>query len=152
MVTDHQVKCFLRHYEQTRLLELSAMRSGMNRKTASKYIRKRQLPSSMPLARDWRTREDPLDLIWGKAQAFLKDTPELEAKSLFEHLLDQNPIQIDSSHLRTFQRRVKDWLFKEGKEQEVFFDQFRTPGECMQWDWTDMNALNIFVAGDHFLL
>jgi hypothetical protein len=50
MVTDHQVKCLFRHYEQTRQLELSAMRSGMNRKTASKYIRKRQLPSKMPLA------------------------------------------------------------------------------------------------------
>ena len=151
MVTDHQVKCLFRHYEQTRQLELSAMRSGMNRKTASKYIRKRQLPSNMPQARDWRTREDPLDLIWDKARAFLKDAPELEAKSLFEHLLDQNPDQIDPSHLRTFQRRVKDWRLKEGKEQEVFFDQIRTPGECMQLDWTDMNALNIFVAGEHYL-
>lgn len=151
MVTDHQVKCLFRHYEQTRQLELSAMRSGMNRKTASKYIRKRQLPSNMPSERDWRTREDPLDVIWSKAEAFLVDAPGLEAKSLFEHLLEQHPDQINPSHLRTFQRRVKDWRLKEGKEQEVFFDQIRAPGECMQLDWTDMNSLNIFVAGEHYL-
>lgn len=151
MVTDHQVKCLFRHYEQTHQLELSAMRSGMNRKTASKYIRKRQLPSNMPQERDWRTRKDPLDRIWDMAQPFLVDTPELEAKSLFEHLLEQHPDQINPSHLRTFQRRVKDWRLKEGKDQEVFFDQIRTPGECMQLDWTDMNLLNIFVAGEHYL-
>ena len=126
------------------------MRSGMNRKTASKYIRKRQLPSNIPQIRDWRTREDPLDLIWEKALVFLKDAPELEAKSLFEHLLEQHPDQLDGSHLRTFQRRIKSWRLLAGKELEVFFDQNRQPGECMQLDWTEMNALNIVIAGEHY--
>jgi len=151
MVTDHQVKCLFRHYEQTRNIEISAMRSGMHRKTASKYIRKRQLPSNIPFVRDWRTREDPLDFIWEKALVFLKDSPALEAKSLFEHLLEQHPDQINQSHLRTFQRRVKSWRLLAGKDLEVFFDQNIKPGECMQLDWTDMNALNIIVAGEHYL-
>jgi transposase len=150
-VTDHQVKCLFRHYEQSRNIKISAMRSGMNRKTASKYIRKRQLPSNIPQIRDWRTREDPLDLIWEKALTFLEDAPELEAKSLFEHLLEQHPDQLDETHLRTFQRRVKSWRLLSGKELEVFFDQNRQPGECMQLDWTEMNALNIIVAGEHYL-
>jgi transposase len=151
MVTDHQVKCLFRHYEQTYQLELSALRSGMDRKTASKYIRKKQLPSSIPQKRDWRTREDPLELIWAKAEAFLSDAPGLEAKSLFEHLLEQHPDELHSLHLRTFQRRVKSWRIKQGTEKEIYFDQNRTPGECMQLDWTDMNGLNIFVAGEHYL-
>ncbi len=151
MVTDHQVKCLFRHYEQTYQLELSALRSGMDRKTASKYIRKKQLPSSIPYTRDWRTREDPLELIWAKAEAFLSDVPGLEAKSLFEHLLEQHPDELNSFHLRTFQRRVKNWRIKQGTEKEIYFDQNRTPGECMQLDWTDMNGLNIFVAGEHYL-
>lgn len=150
-MTDHQVKCLFRHYEQSRNIKISAMRSGMNRKTASKYIRKRQLPSNIPQIRDWRTREDPLDLIWEKALTFLEDAPELEAKSLFEHLLEQHPDQLDETHLRTFQRRVKSWRLLSGKELEVFFDQNRQPGECMQLDWTEMNALNIIVAGEHYL-
>jgi hypothetical protein len=127
------------------------MRSGMNRKTAAKYIRKRQLPSNIPQIRNWRTREDPLNFIWEKALVFLKDSPDLEAKSLFEHLLEQHPDQLVESHLRTFQRRVKSWRLLAGKEMEVFFDQNRKPGECMQLDWTDMNALNIIVAGERYL-
>lgn len=151
MVTDHQVKSLFKYYGQTGNIQRSAMRSGMNRKTASKYIYKKKLPSGFTLVRDWRTRRDPLIKIWEKSKEFLKDAPELEAKSLFEYLLEQYPDQIDQSHLRTFQRRVKSWRLKEGKEKEVFFDQNRSPGECMQLDWTDMNKLGIVVAGEHYL-
>lgn len=151
MVTDKQVKFLFRDYGQTGDIKLSAMRSGMDRKTAAKYLRVNKLPSNFDRIRDWRTREDPLDKVWGKAESFLTDAPDLEAKSLFEHLLEQYPDQIDQSHLRTFQRRVKSWRLREGKEKEVFFDQNRKPGECMELDWTDMNALNIYVGGEHYL-
>jgi hypothetical protein len=150
-VTDHQVKCLLRHYGQTGNIEFAALKSGMTRKTASKYIRSGTLPSEIDQVRDWRTREDPLEKIWEKAEAFLTDSPGLEAKALFEHLLEQHPDQIDQTHLRTFQRRIKSWRLLGGKNLEVFFDQNRKPGECMQLDWTDMNALNISVAGEHYL-
>jgi hypothetical protein len=150
-VTDHQVKCLFRHYGQTGNIELSAMKSGMTRKTASKYIRSGTFPSEMNQVRDWRTREDPLKKIWEKAEEFFKDSPELESKALFEHLLEQHPDELSQSHLRTFQRRAKSWRLLQGKEKEVFFDQSKIPGECMQLDWTDMNALNIIVAGEHYL-
>jgi len=123
----------------------------MNRKTATKYIRNGILPSQISQSRDWRTREDPLQKIWEKAEQFLKDSPGLEAKALFEHLLEQHPDQLDQIHLRTFQRRIKSWRLLSGKDQEVFFDQNRKPGECMELDWTDMNALNIVIAGEPYL-
>ena len=142
-MTDHQVKCLLRHYGQTGNIEFAALKSGMTRKTASKYIRNGILPSEIDQVRDWRTREDPLEKIWIEAEAFLLDSPGLESKPLLEHLIEKHPDQINQSHLRTFQRRVKSWRLKSGSKQEVFFDQNRKPGECMELDWTDMNALEI---------
>lgn len=150
-MTDHQVKCLLRHYGQTGNIEFAALKSGMTRKTASKYIRNGILPSEIDQVRDWRTREDPLEKIWIEAEAFLLDSPGLESKPLLEHLIEKHPDQINQSHLRTFQRRVKSWRLKSGSKQEVFFDQNRKPGECMELDWTDMNALEIIVAGEHYL-
>lgn len=123
----------------------------MNRKTATKYIRNGTFPSQINQVRDWRTREDPLEKVWEKAKEFLEVSGGLEAKALFEHLLEQHPDQLDQTHLRTFQRRIKSWRLLSGKEKEVFFDQNRKPGECMELDWTDMNALKIVVAGKPYL-
>jgi hypothetical protein len=141
----------MRHYGQTGNIEFAALKSGMTRKTASKYIRIGTLPSEIDQVRDWRTREDPLEKIWIEAEAFLLDSPGLESKALLEHLIEKYPDQINQSHLRTFQRRVKSWRLQSGSKQEVFFDQNRKPGECMELDWTDMNALEIIVAGEHYL-
>lgn len=151
MMTDSQVKCLLKNYGKTFNIQLSAMKSNMDRKTASKYIKLGVLPSGIDQQRDWRTRQDPLEKIWEMAEAFLIDAPGIEAKALFEHLLEKNPDQLNESHLRTFQRRIKSWRLLKGNDQEVFFDQDRKPGECMELDWTDMNALNIVVAGEHYL-
>ena len=38
---------------------LAAIKAGMDRKTARKYIVAATLPSQMRAPRDWRTREDP---------------------------------------------------------------------------------------------
>lgn len=151
MVKDCQVKCLFRIYGQTGFIGHSAMKSGMDRKTATKYLQKKKLPSSFSRIRGWRTREDPLVKIWEEAEEFLSDAPELEAKALFEHLLEKHPNQLNQAHLRTFQRRVRSWHVLKGKKKEVFFDQTIKPGECMQLDWTDMNALNIIIAGKHYL-
>ena len=150
-MTVHQVKCLFRHYGQTGRIEYSAMKSGMNRKTAAKYLRLKKLPDEIIRTRDWRTREDPLEKIWEKAEAFLAEAPELEAKALFEHLLSLHPGQLKELHLRTFQRRIRSWRLLSGKNKEVFFGQNLKPGESMQLDWTDMNELKIIVAGEHYL-
>lgn len=112
MVTDHQVKCLFRYYGQTGSTVFSALKSGMNRRTASKYNRKDTLPSQINRVRDWRTREDPLEKIWEKALEFLKESPGLEAKALFEHLLEQHPDQLDQTHLRAFQRPTEIYVPK----------------------------------------
>lgn len=133
---------------------MSAMKSGMSRNTARKYLRQNDVTEQQRVPHTWRTREDPLEAIWPQAEEMLRQAPELEAKALFEHLTAGRQDEIKPGLLRTFQRRVKAWRLKEGPEKEVFFTQEVKPGETLAVDWTDMKPLGITIQGkalDHKL-
>src|SRR5690348_2166412 len=87
----------------------AAMKAGMDRKTARKYVRAGKLPSEMAAPRDWRTREDPFAEHWSEVEARLRETPQLEAKTLFAMLVDKYPGRYEEGQLRTLQRRVQAW-------------------------------------------
>lgn len=126
---------------------MSAMKSGMSRNTARKYLRQNDVTEQRQVPHTWRTREDPLAMLWPQAEAMLRQAPELEAKALFEHLAAGRQDEVKPGLLRTFQRRVKTWRLKEGPEKEVFFTQDRKPGETLAVDWTDMKPLGITIQG-----
>lgn len=126
---------------------MSAMKAGMTRKTAGKYLSQDNVMEQRQVPHTWRTREDPLKEIWPKALEMLREAPELEAKALFEHLMPEGSGGIQEKHLRTFQRRVKSWRLAEGPEKEVFFTQDQKPGEVLAVDWTDMGELGITIQG-----
>lgn len=133
---------------------MSAMKSGMSRNTARKYLRQNDVTEQRRVPHTWRTREDPLEAIWPQAEEMLRQAPELEAKALFEHLAASQPEPLKPGLLRTFQRRVKTWRLKEGPEKEVFFTQDAKPGETLAVDWTDMKPLGVTIQGkalDHKL-
>ncbi len=133
---------------------MSAMKAGMSRNTARKYLRQNDVMEQRPAPHTWRTRKDPLEAVWPQAEAMLREAPELEAKALFEHLAQSREGGLGPGLLRTFQRRVKAWRLKEGPDKEVFFTQEVKPGGTLAVDWTDMKPLNITVQGkalDHKL-
>lgn len=137
------------------VLQDAAMKAGMDRKTARRYVKAGKGPGEMTCLRDWRTRRDPLTEIWAEALRWLEATPELEAKALFEHLLVTGAGQVDGRALRTFQRRVDHWRRRHGPPKEVFFAQVHVAGECIQTDWTNANELGVTIAGkayDHLLV
>ena len=86
---------------------LAAMRAGVDRKTARKYVFGGKLPSELVEPRDWRTREDPFLEHWPEVETLLVESPGLEAKTLFELLLEKYQGRYDEGQLRTLQRRVK---------------------------------------------
>jgi len=47
--------------------------------------------------------------------------PELEEKTLLEHLSERMRGGMEEKILRTFQRPVRQWRLEHGKEKEVFF-------------------------------
>jgi hypothetical protein len=128
----------------------AALRAGMDRKTARKYLSEGRLPSQMREPRWWRTRPDPFAEDWPGIAERLADAPELEARALFEDLLGRHPERYDPGQLRTFQRRVKQWRAQEGPDKEVFFPQAHRPGEAGQTDFTDASGLRITIAGEPF--
>lgn len=130
---------------------LAAMRAGIDRKTARKYVQGGKLPSELVTARDWRTREDPFVEHWPEMEAQLVDAPTLEAKTLFEVLTEKYPGRYDAGQLRTLQRRVKSWRAEGGPEKLVVLAQQHRPGEAAQTDFTSTSELAVTVAGEVFV-
>jgi len=128
----------------------AAMKADMDRKTARKYVEAGTLPSAMAEPRDWRTRLDPFEEHWADVEARLRDTPELEAKTLFELLQQAHPGRYEDGQLRTLQRRVKQWRAAQGPEREVVLAQQHRPGEAAQTDFTHTTELAVTIAGQVF--
>ena len=157
VVTKTQLTKLVIERNQGKTIGMCAMKAGMSRKTAGKYLNQDDVLEQRRLPHTWRTRVDPLAEIWPRAQEMLGDAPELEAKALFEYLVpaavaggplgEGGPGGLQEKHLRTFQRRVRDWRLENGPGKEVFFTQDHTPGKVLAMDWTDMGGLGITIGG-----
>jgi hypothetical protein len=130
---------------------LAAMRAGVDRKTARKYLQGGKLPSELVAPRDWRTREDPFVEHWAEVEALLVESPGLEAKTLFELLLEKYEGRYEEGQLRTLQRRVRTWRAERGPEKQVVLGQQHRPGEAAQTDFTWTHELAITIAGQLFV-
>ncbi len=130
---------------------LAAMRAGVDRKTARKYARGGKLPSELVAPRSWRTHEDAFLEHWPELEALLTASPALEAKTLFEVLLDTYPARYEHGQLRTLQRRVKAWRAERGPDKDVMLAQVHRPGEAAQMDFTWTTELAITIAGQAFV-
>lgn len=127
---------------------VAAMRAGLDRKTARKYVAAGRLPSEMAAARTWRTRPDPFEEDWPALAARLEDEPGFEAKTLFEVLCEEHPGRYEAGQLRTLQRRIRQWRAQRGPERTVMFTQAHRPGEACQVDFTETASLRVTVAGE----
>lgn len=149
-VKDAQVRKLMEEMTNHGQVGRAALRAGMDRKTARKYVQCGQLPSGRKRRRSYRTRPDPFDADWAWLEAQLEQAPELEAKVLFEALQAQQPGRYQDGQLRTLQRRLRRWRAEHGPEREVFFSQQHRPGEAMQLDFTRTADLGITIAGVPF--
>ena len=147
MITKQQYRRLMNEYQETGNVSVSAMKAGMSRPTARKYLEAGRAPQELQAKHTWRTRPDPLAEIWPKAEAMLAEAPDLEAKALFEYLRERTPQSVKEPHLRTFQRRVKLWRLRQGPDKEVFFPQDWEPGRALQLDWTRAGELAVTLGG-----
>ena len=149
-VTDAQVRKLMEEMSKHGRLGDAAMKAGMHRETARKYVAAGELPSAMAAPRDWRTRPDPFEEHWPAIEVRLRETPELEAKTLFELLQEEHPGRYDAGQLRTLQRRVKRWRAAHGPERDIVIAQQHRPGEAAQTDFTPAGELAVTIAGQVF--
>ena len=129
---------------------IAALKSGMDEKTARKYLKKGKLPSQCQKEHNWRTRDDPFEQEWEEIKEKLEVNPGLEAKTIFDALQREKPGEYTDGQLRTLQRRIKVWRATEGPPKEVFFPQKHFPGRLCASDFTDMNELGITIGGQAF--
>jgi hypothetical protein len=140
----------MREYQKSGQIGVASARADMCRQTGSKYVHGGKLPSELRGPRQWRTRPDPFEAVWDELVGRLAQAPELEAKTLLEHLCRERPGQFDESQLRTLQRRLRTWRATCGPGQEVFFEQVHVPGRRMSLDFTCMDELGVTLGGVSF--
>ena len=74
----------------------------------------------------------------------------LAAPTILEWLDERHPGSFDSSHLRTLQRRMRDWRALNGPDREVYFEQEHPPGREAQMDFTHCGELGVTIGGEPF--
>lgn len=150
MVTDGQVRIYMKEIQKGKTQEVAAAKADMSERTGRKYQKEGKMPSEMKKDHTWRTRQDPFEEVWEWVSGQLKLNAGLEAKTLFEVLQRQYPGKFQDGQLRTLQRRVKVWRGLEGPPKEVYFDQVHRPGERCQSDFTHMKKLGVTISGQSF--
>jgi hypothetical protein len=130
--------------------EVAAAKSGMDPKTARKYLRTGEMPSERRREREWRTRPDPFADVWDEMRAEMDFNPGLEAKTLFEEMQRRYPGKFNDGQLRTLQRKFQAWRATEGPGREVFFAQVHEPGRLCQSDFTHMTSLGVTIQRKSF--
>ena len=65
--------------------------------------------SQLPSPRTWRTRKDPFEEVWPEILLWLQKNPESTAKALMDRLHRNHPGRFPEGHLRTLQRRIREW-------------------------------------------
>ena len=150
MITKQQYRKLMSEYQATGNLTITALKADVSRPTARKYVVAAQPPNELQEKHTWRTRKDCLVEIWPQAEQLLAESPELEAKALFEYLWEGSPGAVQPQQLRTFQRRVKLWRLQQGPDKEVFFPQDWAAGRALQLDWTNADELAVTIAGQPY--
>lgn len=60
-------------------------------------------------SRYWRTRKDPFESVWPTIMGWLANAPDQSATGLLDRLQREHPGVYTDGHLRSLQRRVKEW-------------------------------------------
>jgi len=147
---DEQVRMLMEELKKGKKLNVAAVRAGMHRETAAKYVKAGKFPSELTLPRHWRTRVNPFAADWVEITARLADAPELEAWILLEDLATRKPGVYSAGQVRTLQRHIRRWRAQEGPPKRVFFAQEHHAGEAMQTDFTWMKKLEVTIGGELF--
>lgn len=131
----------------------AAAKAGFSTATAYRLEADVQLPSQNKPSRT-RRRPDPLAGIFDEEVVpMLESAPGVRSVTIFEELMRRHP-ELTPKIRRTLERRVRAWRAVHGPEQDVIFRQVHKPGRLGSSDFTDMNDLEISVAGmplDHRL-
>ena len=146
-INSKQIQIYLKAREIGCTQETSAAKGGFSVRTGRRIETGEHQPQKGK-ARDWRTREDPLESVWeSELKPLLISQPQLRPMTLWEYLQEKYPGQYGRSILRTLQRRVRQWKATSGPPKEVMFTQEHQPGELGLSDFTHFKQATITING-----
>jgi hypothetical protein len=146
-ITQEQVKLFMKHRTENATQERASAKAGISERSGRR-IDAGELPKKKQ-PRYWRTRKDPFADVWdSEILPRLEKTAMLAPTTLFEDLQDRHPGCFSNKLKRTFQRRVKAWKALHGPDKEVMFRQSKEAGRLGLSDFTELNAIDITIAGE----
>ena len=140
----------MKQYQLENHIGRSAIKAGIDPKTAGKYVKGAAGPDEQPGERCWRTHPDAFAHVWPAVEEQLCREPELQAKVIFEELLAKESGKFSRRQRRSFERRVRAWKRRHGTERELFFTQEHRPGERLQLDWMHCEKLGIELGEERF--
>lgn len=153
MVSDEQVRLLRRMLMKKKKMPAAAAAAGMSRRAAQKW-KSGALPSEKPRRpHDWRSVPDPFADVWDAdvVPLLLGDVDGvLQATTVLDLLQKRQPDTFGPRHLRTLQRRFRDWRALHGPGKEVFFEQQHPPGREGAIDFTHGTELGVTIAGQLF--
>jgi transposase InsO family protein len=131
---------------QTHAPAVAAAKAGFSTATAYRIEDDPRLPSQKTAPRG-RRRPDPLAGIWdSEIVPMLEAAPGVRAIAIFEEISRRHP-ELPLGVRRTLERRVTQWRALNGPSRDVIFRQEHPPGRMGLSDFTDMNGLDVTVAG-----
>jgi hypothetical protein len=152
MLTDTQVRVLRRKLMEGKRQEGAAAAAGMSVRSA-RHWQTGPYPSKAHKPHGWRTRRDPFAEVFDREIGpllALDDRRLLEARTLLGELERRHPGGFSTRHLRTLQRRRRQWRALHGPEQEVYFPQEHPPGREAAFDFTSCNDLAVTIGGEPF--
>ena len=151
-MTDRQVVLTRQKLMEGKSQQAAAAASGMSERSVRNW-RQGPLPSEKKTSRRQRTRPDPFAGVWAEdIEPLLRTDIEgvLSAPTILEWLDGRHPARFGRSHLRTLQRRMRDWRALHGPDREVYFQQEHPPGREAQMDFAHCGELGVTVGGEPF--
>jgi len=145
--TPQQIQILMK-YSKTHGQEIAAAKAGMSVRTARAYRAKGGVVTE-EIAKNASKRTDIFDGVWAEIEDMLSIDPGLQVKTLMQMLMD-NDESFHWGHLRTLQRRVREWRALKGPGNDVKFRQVHVPGKQSQSDWTHCEELNVTIDGVPF--
>jgi Mu transposase-like protein len=150
--TDQQVRIIMKELSKHGNQGRAAVKAGVCRQTAARYIQVGKLSSELKKAHEWQTREDPFAEVWPEIEARLRQEPGVWVRFLFEDLQERYPGRFTPGQRRTLYRHIAKWRALNGEDQghEVFFPQQHRAGEAGQTDFTHTQSLAMTLEGQPF--
>ena len=149
-ITDHQFRIYQKMRKSGLTQAISSAKAGFSERTGRTLEKAGILPSQ----REKKPRgkvPGPLERVWEPVIVpLLKENPQLNCRTLLDHLEDLYPGQYSDSNLRSLQRRTSHWRALNGEEQEIMFRQRHLPGRQGLSDFTELKGIPITISGKPF--